>query len=99
MRVADPRAVDERTASAPISPDHVALGNAIRLLRRERGISQEGLALEAGLHRTYVGGVERGERNPSYTNIVKLARALDVRAWELLAQAETSGARRLQTRD
>jgi len=65
-----------------------ALGQAIRELRAERGISQEGLADLAGLHRTYVGGIERGERNPSYRNILKLARALGVRPSELLARAE-----------
>lgn len=68
----------------------LALGQAIREVRTERGISQEGLADQAGMHRTYVGGIERGERNPSYRNIVKLARALEVRPSELLARAERS---------
>lgn len=72
----------------PVSPHHVALGAALRELRLERGISQESLADESGLHRNYVGGIERGERNPSYTNIVKLAEALDVKVSELAARAE-----------
>lgn len=69
----------------------MALGRAIRLYRSERAFSQEELANECGLHRTYVGGIERGERNPSYTNIVKIADALGVRASELLAEAERIG--------
>lgn len=66
----------------------LALGRAIREVRTERGVSQEGLADQAGMHRTYVGGIERGERNPSYRNIVKLAVALGVQPSELLARAE-----------
>jgi len=54
------------------------LGNAIREQRTALGISQEELAARAGLHRTYVSEVERGERNPSITSIEKLAHALEV---------------------
>jgi transcriptional regulator with XRE-family HTH domain len=58
-------------------------GKAIRALREERGYSQEELAERAGLHRNYVGGVERGERNVALENIVKLAAALSVRTCDL----------------
>ncbi len=52
-------------------------GSALRAARVQRGLSQEQLASLANLHRTYVGAVERGERNISLLNIWKLAKALD----------------------
>jgi len=59
-------------------------GARLRQLRDERGYSQEELAERAGLHRNYVGGVERGERNVALENIVKLAKALAVKPSERL---------------
>lgn len=56
----------------------------LRLLRTQRNISQEELAGLAGLHRTFVGSVERGERNVSIDNIEKLAKALKVSVVDLL---------------
>jgi transcriptional regulator with XRE-family HTH domain len=60
------------------------LARNLRLLRREKGWSQEALAHEADLHRTYVSDLERGARNPSLAAIDKLARALGVSAGRLL---------------
>jgi transcriptional regulator with XRE-family HTH domain len=55
-----------------------AFGTRLRTLRKERGLSQEALAHLAGVHRTYEGGVERGEYSISLTNIHEFAKALDV---------------------
>jgi transcriptional regulator with XRE-family HTH domain len=70
------------------SPAHAAFGQAIRELREERGISQEAFALKSGIDRSHYGGMERGERNPSLTSIIKIANALDVRPSDIHARAE-----------
>jgi transcriptional regulator with XRE-family HTH domain len=67
------------------------LGRAIRERRAEQEISQEHLAALAGMHRTYVGDIERGLRNPSYRNLVKLAAALELPLSELVARSERLG--------
>jgi DNA-binding XRE family transcriptional regulator len=77
-----------------LSPIHAAFGDALRELRTERGISQEGLALQAGLNRGYYSGVERGRRNVSLTNIAKLSAALDLPTSAIHARAEQIAARR-----
>jgi transcriptional regulator with XRE-family HTH domain len=59
-------------------------GERVRVLRQALGLSQEALALAAGLDRTYIGGVERGERNISLVNIQKIAQALNVSSADLL---------------
>jgi transcriptional regulator with XRE-family HTH domain len=61
-----------------------AFGQRVRAVRKEKGLSQEALALACSLDRTYVGGVERGERNISLINIYKIARALGVAEADLL---------------
>jgi transcriptional regulator with XRE-family HTH domain len=66
----------------PADP-RIIFGKRIRALRLERRLSQEKLAELADLHRNYVGGVERGERNVSLLNIVKLAEGLKIRTAKL----------------
>lgn len=56
----------------------------LRREREARGLSQEALAHQAGLHRTYVGSIERGERNVSIDNIERLARALGLEPADLM---------------
>ena len=60
------------------------LARNMRRLRAERGLSQEALAYECGINRTYLSGVERSERNVSIDNIARIARGLKVKAWTLL---------------
>jgi transcriptional regulator with XRE-family HTH domain len=60
-------------------------GATLWRLRDERGYSQEELAERAGLHRNYIGGIERGERNVALENIVRPAKALSVSPKELFA--------------
>ena len=62
------------------------LGSTVRACRIELGLSQESLADACGLHRTYIGSIERGERNVSLDNIVKIARALKSEPSELLRE-------------
>jgi transcriptional regulator with XRE-family HTH domain len=59
------------------------IGLAIRNYREAAGLSQEQLAFKANLHRTYVGSVERGERNVSLINIIALCKALKLKPSEL----------------
>ena len=66
----------------------VRLGRAIRRLRSEAGYSQESFADACGLHRTYMGSIERGERNVSLDNIERIAKTLGLSAGELLLEAE-----------
>lgn len=61
------------------------VGRTIRKYRKALDLSQEELAARADVHRTYLGGIERGERNPSLTNLVRIALALEVHPQQLLA--------------
>ncbi|MBI4408624.1 MAG: helix-turn-helix transcriptional regulator [Gemmatimonadetes bacterium] len=54
------------------------IGTALRELRTSRGLTQEELAARSGLHRNYIGGVERGERNPTFRSVGKILRVLGV---------------------
>jgi transcriptional regulator with XRE-family HTH domain len=66
----------------------VALGEAIRVARRERGYGQEGFAARVGLDRSYFGAVERGEFNVTISTVLKIADGLSVRASTLLRRAQ-----------
>jgi transcriptional regulator with XRE-family HTH domain len=72
------------------SPDVVALGVAVRSIREQRGISQVQLAADTGFTQSWISHVERGNRNPSWSNVVRLAAGLGVRTAELVALAEAS---------
>jgi len=65
-------------------PAKVLFGLRLRLARENLQLSQELLADMAGMHRTYIGQVERGERNISVGNMEKLADAVDLPLWEML---------------
>lgn len=65
-------------------PELIKLGQNIRTKRKELGLSQEDLAFKAGLDRTYIGGIERGERNVSILNLCLIAYTLGVPSYTLL---------------
>lgn len=62
------------------------IGNNITQLRKSKGWTQEELAFECQLHRTYIGSVERGERNIAILNLFKIANALGVEVKEIIKQ-------------
>lgn len=62
------------------------VGLNLKIFRQERGLSQEELAFECGLHRTYISGVERGVRNPTVVVLEAIAAALKVPTSELLVE-------------
>jgi transcriptional regulator with XRE-family HTH domain len=68
-----------------------AVGAAIRQRRIELGLSQEALASRASLHRTYVGSVERGERNVSLDNLLRIAKALTTSVSHLVKDCDDDG--------
>lgn len=80
ITMSNPRRTD------PSSAQQLALGRRVRLLRSQRGLSQERLSQVCGLHRTHVGRIERGEVSASLDSLVKLAVALDVEVHTLLME-------------
>ncbi|PVM87766.1 XRE family transcriptional regulator [Caulobacter endophyticus] len=73
---------------APPSQLRRVVAANVRRLRTTLEISQERLASDSGLHRTYVGAIERAERNVSLDNVERLALALGVEPWRLLRECE-----------
>ncbi len=70
------------------SPEHAALGEAIRQARVRAELSQEELADLAGTDTTQIGGLERGVRNPSYATLLRLATALEIQVGALVTLAD-----------
>ncbi|TAL13830.1 MAG: XRE family transcriptional regulator [Aquabacterium sp.] len=76
--------------SSPRHANHpalVALGDAIRRVRLERGVSQEELAHQSEIDRSYMSSIERGQQNPGIVSILRIAQALDTTLTELAAEA------------
>lgn len=71
-----------------------AFGHVLRTVRQSRSISQEALAYERGYHRTYIGQIERGEKNPSLRTIFDLAKVLKTSPTEMVLQTEIILSRR-----
>lgn len=68
-------------------PALLGIGQAIRELRAEVGLSQEALAHESGVDRSYIGGIERGEHNLTIINLLRISRCLRISVSELLRRA------------
>lgn len=75
----------ETTLTPEQKTDLQKFGQRLAVLRKQRGWSQERLALESGLARSYLGGVERGQRNIALLNILRLARTLECEPSVLLS--------------
>lgn len=71
--------------------DLMKFGRRMRRIRLDIGLTQEGLAEKSGLHPTYIGGIERGERNVGLENIIKIARALGVTPSDIFSAFEGGG--------
>lgn len=74
----------------PKNRECLAFGKTVRMYRSRAGYSQEELADRAEIHRTYIGGIERGERNPTLLMIRRLAKALGVNPSQLLEEPKVS---------
>lgn len=71
-----------------VSPEHTALGLAVRITRAINGLSQEEVGQRGGLHRNYVGALERGEINPTFRVLLKIERGLGTPLSELIERTE-----------
>ena len=78
----------ELTEEEERHPALVALGKQIRNIRKERGFSQEDFAAQAGLGRSYYGGIERGERNVAALNLMRIASTLGVEVGQLFPKTK-----------
>jgi len=78
----------KRIPRPPRSAAHGTLGRVVRELRARFGLSQEGLAFQSGLHRNYVGAIERGEINPTFSTLIRLSRGVPIPLSELIGLYE-----------
>ncbi len=83
-----PSTTSRRLAGPPLGSEFIVLGRAVRELRARRFLTQAGLGTEAGLHRNYVGAIERGEINSTFRILRKLATGLQLPLSELVALFE-----------
>jgi transcriptional regulator with XRE-family HTH domain len=70
------------------TPDQAVLGAAVKAIRTDKGISQVQLAETTGFMQSWISEIERGRRNPSWSNVVRLAGGLGVSVGQLVARAE-----------
>lgn len=63
------------------------IGKTISRLRKEKGYSQEDFANKIGVHRTYIGMIERGEKNITLVTLTKIAKGFNMKSWEILREA------------
>lgn len=80
-------AVAKKSPKYANSPELAALGSAIRERRSAIGMSQESLAHDAGIDRSYMGGIERGEHNVAVVNLLKISTSLGMRLADLVLKA------------
>jgi transcriptional regulator with XRE-family HTH domain len=80
----------KKTKAAKAKPSHKALGRAVAEIRNEKGLTQAALSQKTGLHISYISGIENAARNPTWTVITGLSKALGVKPKELVERAEGS---------
>lgn len=81
---AEERRFETQRAEGARLPGRVVIGRNVRALRMAKGLSQDAFAFDCNLHRTYIGSIERGERNISIDNMERIAEALNVEISDLL---------------
>lgn len=81
----------DRLPGVPSDPAQLALGRAVAERRAALDLTQEQLALRAGLHQRWISNVENGHRNPSYSSLRRLAVGLELATSELIQRAERAG--------
>lgn len=78
----------KRTSGSAISVEHITLGRTVKELRARRDLSQEQLGFRSGMHRNYIGAIERGEINPTFRTLLSLVGGLALPLSELIALYE-----------